>query len=85
MFPAKTRPKAFSEPTVESPVLLRAFYKLSYLAVSDVFVQRAGDKYERVPALRSSPAGLNSAKFKQEANGGWRRENGDVRGWVVPH
>lgn len=49
------------------------------------FVQQAGDKYERVPALCSSLAGLNSAKFTQEANGGWRRENGDVGGWVVPH
>lgn len=56
LFPAKTPPKAFSEPLVDSPVLLRAFYKL-FLAVSDATVQQAGDKYERVPAtLGSSPA-----------------------------
>lgn len=53
-------------------MLLRAFYKL-FLAVSDVFVQRAGDKYERVPALRSSPARLNrqsSHRRQTEVGGG---------------
>lgn len=82
LLPAKTRPKAFSDPVVDSPVLLRGFCKL-FLPVSDVSVQLAGDEFERVPATRrSSPAGLNSAevhargKPRLEAGRWWCQEVG---------